>query len=75
MMKEYKGTNWDRQIEHGKASVRSKTEHSFLIVKWPFHAGKTRHRGLKKNLLQYYLFFALANIVMCLRAGMQRDFA
>ena len=33
MTKEYKGTNWERQIEHAKASVRSKVEHPFLIVK------------------------------------------
>ena len=74
MTKEYKGTNWDRQIEHAKASVRSKVEHPFLIVKRLFHAGKTRYRGLRKNLLQYYLLFASANLVMCLRAGRQREF-
>ena len=74
MTKEYKGTNWDRQIEHAKASVRSKVEHPFLIVKRLFHAGKTRYRGLRKNLLQYYLLFASANLVMCLRAGRQRAF-
>ena len=74
MTKEYKGTNWDRQIEHAKASVRSKVEHPFLIVKRLFHAGKTRYRGLRKNLLQYDLLFASANLVMCLRAGRQREF-
>ena len=42
MTKEYKGTNWERQIEHAKASVRSKVEHPFLIVKRMFHAGRTR---------------------------------
>ena len=74
MTKEYKGTNWERQIEHAKASVRSKVEHPFLIVKRLFHAGRTRYRGLRKNLLQYYLLFASANLVMCLRAGRQREF-
>lgn len=74
MTKEYKGANWNRQIEHAKASVRSKVEHPFLIVKRLFHAGKTRYRGLRKNLLQYYLLFASANLVMCLRAGRQREF-
>jgi hypothetical protein len=49
MTKEYKGTNWERQIEHPKASVRSKVEHLFLIVKRMFHAGKTRYRGLRKK--------------------------
>ena len=74
MTKEYKGTNWDRVIEHAKASVRSKVEHPFLIVKRLFHAGRTRYRGLRKNLLQYYLLFASANLVMCLRAGRHREF-
>ena len=74
MMKEYKGANWDRQIEHGKASVRCKVEHPLLIVKRLFQAGRTRYRGIKKNLLRYYLLFASANLVMCLRAGRQRAF-
>ena len=32
-MRAYTGTNWDRKIEHGKVSVRSKVEHPFLIMK------------------------------------------
>ena len=74
MTKEYKGMNWKRQIEHAKASVRSKVEQPFLMVKRLFHAGKMRYRGIRKNLLQYYLLFASANLVMCLRAGRQREF-
>ena len=74
MMKEYKGTNWDRQIEHEKSSIRCKVEYPFLIVKRLSQAGRTRYRGLKKNLLRYYLLFASANLVMCLRAGRQREF-
>mgnify|MGYP000945313018 CR=1 FL=1 len=31
MAKEYKGTNWDRQVKHTKASVRSKAERPFLL--------------------------------------------
>ena len=74
MTKERRETNWARQIEHAKASVRGKVEHPFLIVKRMFHAGRTRYRRLRKNLLQYYLLFASANLVMCLRAGRQREF-
>ena len=74
MTKEYKGMNWDRQIEHEKTSIRCKVEHPFLIVKRLFQAGRTRYRGIKKNLLRYYLLFASANLVMCLRAGRQRAF-
>ena len=72
--KEYRGENRDRKMEYEKASVRSKVDHPFLIVKKLFHAGRTRYRGLRKNLLQYYLLFASANLVMCLRAGRQRAF-
>ena len=74
MTKAYKGTNWERQIEHAKASVRSKVEHPFLIVKRMFHASKTRYRGLRKNPLLFHLLFASASLVMCLRAERQREF-
>ena len=73
--KAYAGVNWDKKIEHEKAPIRCKVEHPFLIiVKRLFQAGRTRYRGLKKNLLRYYLLFASANLVMCLRAGRQRAF-
>ena len=51
MTKAYKGTKRERQTEHAKASVRSKVEHPFPIVKRMFHAGKTRYRELRKNPL------------------------
>ncbi|ERL04085.1 hypothetical protein HMPREF1985_01594, partial [Mitsuokella sp. oral taxon 131 str. W9106] len=35
---------------------------------------QTRYRGLRKNLLQFHLLVASANLVMCLRAGRQREF-
>ena len=72
--KAYAGVNWDKKIEHEKTSIRCKVEHPFLIVKRLFQAGRTRYRGIKKNLLRYYLLFASANLVMCLRAGRQRAF-
>ena len=46
MTKAYKGTNWERQIEHAKASVRSKVVRPFLIVKRLFHAGSQSWRPL-----------------------------
>ncbi|WP_298592160.1 transposase, partial [uncultured Mitsuokella sp.] len=64
----------ERQTEHAKASVRSKVEHPFPIVKRMFHAGKTRYRGLRKNPLLFHLLFASASLVMCLRAERQREF-
>ena len=72
--KAYAGVHWDKKIEHEKSSIRCKVEHPFLIVKHLFQAGRTRYRGLKKNLLRYYLLFTSANLVMCLRAGRQRGF-
>ena len=72
--KAYAGVNWDKKIEHEKTSIRCKVEHPYLIVKRLFQAGRTRYRGIKKNLLRYYLLFASANLVMCLRAGRQRAF-
>ena len=72
--KAYAGVDRDKKIEHEKSSIRCKAEHPFLIVKRLFQAGRTRYRGLKKNPLRYYLFFASANLVMCLRAGRQREF-
>ena len=72
--KEYAGTDWDKKIEHEKSSIHCKVEHPYLIVKRLFHAGKTRYRGLKKNLCWFYLLFASANLVMCMRAGRQKEF-
>ena len=73
MTKEYKGTNWDRAIEHAKASVRSKVEHPFLIVKRLFHAGKMWYRGLRKNLLPYYLLLR-RRISLCICGREGREF-
>lgn len=51
-----------RRIERLKASVRSKVEHSFHIVKDLFGHRKTRYRGLVKNIHQWQVLFALANV-------------
>jgi IS5 family transposase len=58
----------DRQIETRKASVRSKVEHVFLIVKRDFGFTKTRYRGLAKNLNLLQLLCASANLLMRARA-------
>lgn len=59
----------EREIESRKASVRSKVEHPFLIVKRQFGWGKTRYRGMAKNENLMCALFALANVVMWSRAG------
>ena len=58
----------DRAEESRKASVRSKVEHPFLIVKRDFGFTKTRYRGLAKNLNHLHLLFASANWLMRARA-------
>lgn len=65
----YKGINWDKQIEHRKSSVRCKVEHAFLIVKRQFGYCKTAYRGIAKNMNRFNFLFASANLVMCARAG------
>lgn len=70
----YKGTNWDKQIENRKSSTRCKVEHPFLIVKRQFGYSKVSYRGLAKNLNRFFMLFASANLVMCIRAGRQKEF-
>ena len=72
MTKVYIAANWNKKTEHEKSSVRYKVEHQFLIVKRLFHAGRTRYRGSRKNLLRAYLLFASDNLLMCLKAGIRR---
>ena len=56
----------NKQKKHNKrlSKVRSKVEHPFRIVKDLWGHRKTRYKGLKKNLSQMYMLFALANIFM-----------
>ena len=72
--KDYTGIDWEREIEHRKASVRCMVEHPFLIVKRQFGFTKTVYRGIRKNLVRLYMLFASANILMCARAGRTEKF-
>ena len=54
--------DWDRMIEHAKASVRCKVEHPFRIVKCLFGYKKVAYRGLAKNENRLYALFASANL-------------
>ena len=71
---DYAGENWDKIIEHQKASVRCKVEHPFLIVKRQFGYCKAVYKGLRKNLARFFALFASANLLMCVRAGRQKEF-
>lgn len=70
----YTGINYDKVIEHQKSSVRCKVEHPFLIVKKLFGYSKVVYKGIAKNLNRFYMLFASANLLMCLRAGRREDF-
>jgi len=72
--KNYNGINWDKRIEHDKSSIRCKVEHPFLIVKGLFGYGKVVYRGIAKNLSRFFALFASANLIMCLRAGREKEF-
>ena len=51
-------------IEQAKASIRSKVEHPFHVVKNLFRHRKARYRGLAKNTAHLLTLFGLANLVL-----------
>jgi IS5 family transposase len=57
-----------KAVEKAKASVRAFVEHPFHIVKNLFRHRKVRYRGLAKNGHQLYTLFALANVMIGVRA-------
>ena len=72
--KDYAGIDWEREIEHRKASVRCKVEHVFLIVKRQFGYSKTAYRGIAKNMNRFHMLFGCANLLMCIRGGRTDEF-
>ncbi len=54
-------------LEQAKASIRSKVEHPFHVVKNLFRHRKTRYRGLTKNTAQLLTLFGLANLMIARR--------
>lgn len=59
-----------RKEEHRKASMRSKVEHPFRVIKRQFGLTKVRFRGLDKNTGHLLTLFALSNLWMARRALM-----
>ena len=55
------------KLEHAKASIRAKVEHTFHVVKNLFKHRKTRYRGLAKNEVQLFALFGLANLLLARR--------
>ena len=70
----YKDINWDKEIESCNSPTRCKVEHPFLIVKRQFGYAKVVYQGLAKNLNRFHILFALANMMMCARAGRTAEF-
>jgi len=56
----------NRQKHRAKkwSSVRAKVEFPFRVLKCLWHHTKVRYRGLRKNGLQLYLLFGLANLYL-----------
>jgi hypothetical protein len=52
------------KLEVLKASVRTKVEHPFHVLKNLFRHRKTRYRGLAKNTAQLFSLFGFANRVL-----------
>ena len=61
--------DWERFIDHRKASIRCKVEHAFRILKRQFGYSKTVYRGLDKNANRLFALFLSANLYMLARAG------
>jgi IS5 family transposase len=55
------------ELERAKASIRSKVEHQFLIVKNMFKYRKVRYKGLAKNEAQLFTLFGLSNLMLARR--------
>ena len=51
-----------QQTEQLKASIRSKVEHVYKVLKCEFGYVKARFRGLAKNASQLHVLFALVNL-------------
>ena len=51
-------------LEHTKASIRAKVEHTFYVVKNLFRHRKARYKELAKNTVQVVMLFGLANLVL-----------
>jgi len=61
--------DWERVIDHRKASIRCKVELAFRILKRQFGYTKTVYRGLAKNANRLFALFLSANLYMLARAG------
>ena len=69
-----KNTPWGKLLDKAeqiKASVRSKVEHPFRVIKCQFGFTKVRYRGLSKNTAQLTTLMALSNLWMARKSILQ----
>jgi transposase, IS5 family len=59
-----------RRREHEKSSVRAKIEHVFGVIKSLFQYRKTRFKGLREQVAQLNMLFALANLYLADKRGL-----
>ena len=70
----YTGFSWDKEIENRRSFVRCKMEHPFLIVKKQSGYARAVYRGIAKNMNQFHILFASADLVKCFRASETAEF-
>lgn len=70
----FKVFKWDKKMEHAKSAFCCKVEHLFLIVKKQMEYSKVVYLRIAKNMNQFHMLFASANLLMCSRAGRTKDF-
>ena len=63
------------QLEKVKASIRTKVEHLFRVIKCQFGHRNPRYRGLAKNTGQLLVMFAMSNLWMVRKRILQHEFA
>ena len=51
-------------LEHAKASIWAKVEHSFHVIKNLSWHRKTRYKGLPKNTAHVFMLFSLSNLLI-----------
>ena len=55
------------KLEHAKASICTKVEHLFHVVKNLFIHRKARYKGMAKNTAQLFSRFGFANLLLARR--------
>ena len=74
MADNFKDLNWDKKMKHKKSAAQYKVEHRFLIIKKQMGYSKVVYSGIAKNMHQFHMLFASANLLICSRTGRAKNF-